>query len=108
MNLSKITIPTAYSKVTIKYRRDNDNDLAIIREIFNRNVYEFDMGKITENVVLDVGANIGVFTLFVLAQAHNNTRPVHIYAFEPENNNLEIFNKNIADNEIRIRKPKAN
>jgi FkbM family methyltransferase len=99
MNLTQITIPTAYNKVVINYREDNDNDFAIIREIFNRNIYDFDMGKITENVVLDVGANIGIFTLYVLAAAHNNSQPVHIYAVEPELNNLEILRKNIAENE---------
>lgn len=98
MNLAKVILPTAYNKVVIYYRRDNDNDFAIIREIFNRNIYDFDMGKISEGVVLDIGANIGVFTLFVLAQAHNNGQAVKIYAVEPENDNLEILKKNLETN----------
>ncbi len=47
------------------------------------------------NVAIDVGANIGYYSL-LLAQ-----RAKKVYAFEPEENNLKILRKNLGVNEIK-------
>lgn len=98
MNLKQYTIPGPYLDITINIREEDQDDYAVVREIFNQNVYHYDGSFAEKGVVLDIGANIGVFSLFVLNIAHARSQPIHIYAVEPEKNNLEILRKNIADN----------
>ena len=51
---------------------------------------------INENsVVVDVGANIGYYTLLMAKKAKR------VYAFEPEGRNFEILKKNIIENNLR-------
>ena len=42
--------------------------------------------------VFDVGANIGLFTLFAYERCHQN---VHVYAFEPGPPTFDVLNKNV-------------
>lgn len=98
MKLVKNIIPGPYSNITIYHRDGDRDDWSVIREIFNQNIYRFDGAYLESGVVMDIGANIGVFTLYVLNIAHGRGQAVHIYAVEPEQVNLDILHKNIEAN----------
>ncbi len=72
-----------------------DNTLLdMVHEIFFSHVYnpaDFSIGA--DDIVVDIGANIGVFALFA-AQRTKNT----IYAFEPFSVNVNFLNRNINTN----------
>lgn len=72
---------------------DNSNLPVLTEEIF----FDQDYCKyftIRENdIVVDIGANIGVFTLFASTKTKNK-----IYAFEALRSNVDFLNKNIAVN----------
>lgn len=86
------TVPNT-STVIFDIRDDYPTDDIVIKEIWEENVYEvrdtrFNLG----GVVIDIGANIGSFSLF--AAYHGAT----VYAIEPEPHNLEALKKNIKLN----------
>lgn len=98
--MKDLYIPTTYRSLVVTVREESDSDEPIIKEIFLENVYRLHNNFFTENgVVLDVGANIGIFTLNVLLRAKENGTPVTIYAIEPEPNTLELLKKNLGQNE---------
>ncbi len=84
----------------INLLRNDENDLAmyLITDVF----VQKDYGEISENlVIVDVGANIGAFTLYSV-YGHNNV----CYAYEPEINNFLKLQENIKLNNL-INKVKA-
>lgn len=98
--MNQVNIPTNYGMINITIREDSGSDIPIINEIFNLNVYKLHDNFFSNGgIVLDVGANIGIFTLNVLLRAKNNDVPVHIYAIEPEPHNLELLMQNLENNE---------
>ncbi len=75
----------------------NQNTLSIFKEIFVKNVYSFGEVKIHEgDVVFDVGANVGVFSLY--ASLIKGTR---VYSFEPHPSNFKALLNNINQNKIK-------
>jgi FkbM family methyltransferase len=50
------------------------------------------------DVLFDIGANIGLYTVWAAV-----TRPVTVYAFEPEANNFAILNENLRANGLTNR-----
>ena len=98
--MKEILVETNYDPIKITVREDSNDDEPIIKEIFDENVYRLhDNLFLDGGVVLDVGANIGVFTLRVLLHAKENGVPVKIYAIEPEPHNLELLKQNLAQND---------
>lgn len=76
-------------------RDDYKTDKIVVKEIFEENVYEvkdthFNRG----GVVVDLGANIGTFSLFAAQYADK------VYAVEPEPHNLEALKNNIHINNM--------
>src|SRR5438105_15962753 len=66
----------------------------LVREIFFERVYTSSYLPIEDNdIVVDIGANNGVFTLFAASLTRNR-----VYAFEPSPRNLEVLKHNIAVN----------
>src|SRR5947209_3980220 len=66
----------------------------LVREIFFKRVYNPIYLPIEDNdIVVDIGANTGVFTLFAASITRNL-----VYAFEPSPRNLEVLRRNIAVN----------
>lgn len=64
--------------------------LEMVKEIFFRHVYNPDGFEIGENdVVVDIGANVGVFTIFAATKTKNK-----VYAYEPYIRNFEVLKKN--------------
>lgn len=100
MNKIKTIIPRPQLPIVVYYREDDDADKAVLSEMFSENVYRLEGYKIGSDnpVVLDIGANIGTFTLLVLSLAHAQNIPVTVYAVEPEENNLELLKENLDAN----------
>jgi FkbM family methyltransferase len=70
----------------------------VFKEIFLQDFYKVDnlVKFIPENaVVVDVGANAGYFSMFILSKI----KGAKIYAFEPVDKNFNLFNKNKSFNQ---------
>lgn len=103
MNLKQVKIPTVYRDIVLTIRESSEDDQAVVRELFEENVYKLHNNFfIDSGVVLDIGANIGAFTLNVLLRAKENNHPVTIYAIEPESHNRELLARNLDDNQWLI------
>lgn len=69
-------------------------DEIVIREMFVENVYQVFPGDLEDTgVVIDIGGNIGAFSVFAVA---NGAKTVH--AFEPDTLNYGVLQANIAAN----------
>lgn len=69
-------------------------DAVVVREIWCENVYEVFDGDLTDTgIVVDIGANIGSFSLYAAALGAKK-----VIACEPEPNNLKLLMQNIKDN----------
>lgn len=66
----------------------------IFQEIFYDNCYAYNnICKVKKgDVVVDIGANIGIFERYAYLNGAKN-----IYCYEPEKNNFDILQKNISD-----------
>ena len=70
-----------------------------INGIWEKAGTNFVLNSIKKNdVVLDIGANIGYFTLLFAKQAGSNGK---IYAFEPEPKNFQLLKKNLENNKYQ-------
>ncbi len=67
-------------------------DEIVIAEIFDENVYETDFDDLDGRVVLDIGANIGAYSIFCALGGAT------VYAFEPDNENYKMLERNIKLN----------
>lgn len=56
---------------------------------------EWLMGFTPEDVLVDIGANVGMYSIFA-----GKARGCRVYAFEPEAQNLALLNANIVDNRL--------
>lgn len=74
-------------------REDSDSDAPVIREIWCENVYEVFDGDLSDTgIVIDIGANIGSFSLYAASLGAKK-----VIAVEPEPHNLELLRKNIDE-----------
>jgi FkbM family methyltransferase len=80
------------------YLRSYSGDLDIFYEIFWKKAYMFNYAP-RPGVIIDLGANIGLATLFFL----NAFPDGKVIAVEPEPGNLELLKKNLEE-EINIQK----
>nr|QEO74779.1 condensation domain-containing protein [uncultured bacterium] len=70
-------------------------------EIFNQRVYlKYGLTLNEGDCVFDVGANVGLFTLFV----HQHCKDISIYAFEPAPPLFEIMSLNAALHGVNVRR----
>lgn len=67
------------------------SDWLVLQEVYQENCYQFKPEYITDGVVIDIGANIGTFTLLVPPE-------VKVLAFEPEPNNYAYLMANLKEN----------
>ncbi|GAI83002.1 unnamed protein product [marine sediment metagenome] len=88
-------LTTAILRNGIKIDAPKNNTLCeMVDEIFFKRVYTpNDLPIGSDDIVVDIGANIGIFTIL----AASRTRNV-IYAFEPFPENVEFLNHNIYTN----------
>jgi len=68
------------------FRPDEPTDLVVYEECWGENVYQLDPDHVKGKVVLDIGANIGAFSLW--AAVHGARRVVSV---EPERGNLVVL-----------------
>lgn len=88
------TVPGS-SFVKFDIREDYETDAIVIKEIWNENVYEVNDNHFNKGgVVVDLGANIGAFSLLAAKKG------AIVYAVEPEPHNLEALKRNIEINKI--------
>lgn len=72
----------------------NSNILTVTDEVFFQNLYTHKKAKTKKgDVVVDIGAHVGIFTLLALNQGAK-----HVYAFEPDKKNIEMIERNIDEN----------
>lgn len=70
--------------------------LGLIDEIFFEHIYTLAALQVEpDDIVVDIGAHMGVFTVFAALMTHNS-----VYAFEPSPDNLEALKRNIALNRL--------
>lgn len=72
-----------------------NNTLGIIEEIFYNNCYTPNFAIKENDVIVDIGANIGVFSVFAAQKTKN-----FVYAFEPVPENFVFLQKNIEANKV--------
>lgn len=85
--------------MTIFARSDSPrfDDMFVIGEIFDENNYHIDSTWVEGGTVVDIGLNIGCFSLLCYSMG-----ACRIIGFEPEPHNLEIARMNIEVNEAVI------
>lgn len=80
----------------LKFYSKSFNTLSIFKEIFIKKVYTSNIVDLQKNdIVFDIGANIGLFSLFASTVGN-----VKIFAFEPHPENFEVLKANISLNDI--------
>jgi FkbM family methyltransferase len=79
---------------TFVIRDHSPSDRAVIRECCVENVYRVAAQRIRANVIIDIGANIGAFSVFAASLAPSAT----VYAYEPESENFALLQANIERN----------
>ncbi len=90
---SKREIDTVKGKQKMSFVvREGTTDSKVIAEIVDRRTYQhkrlgFDI--VPGDVWLDLGANVGIFSCFVMARGGT------VYGYEPEKNNFRILKENI-------------
>jgi FkbM family methyltransferase len=70
-------------------------DRIVIREMFDENVYQVFSKDVYNGTVLDIGANIGAFSVFASILGAK-----HVIAYEPEDENGQMFKQNIEVNNL--------
>lgn len=71
------------------------SDEKMLDEIFVENVYRLNDEMISEKIVIDLGANIGAFSIYAKL-----LRAKKIYAYEPQTENYNLMINNIKKNKM--------
>lgn len=79
------------------FRVNSVSDIGIIDEVFANKSYQHNLFQLEENdIVLDLGAHIGAFTVW----AHKQAKNVSIIAYEPHERNYKLLLENIKLNDL--------
>lgn len=85
-----------FLKSGLKIKGVDNNTLSIYKEVFINKVYNPKGFTIEENsTVFDVGANVGVFSLFA-----SRIKGVKVFSFEPHPTNFSVLEENIHLNSL--------
>jgi FkbM family methyltransferase len=76
----------------------NLSHLVALEEVLLSCIYPFDQLPFEPDVVMDCGANIGLFTLLALSRFPNS----RLIAFEPDPENIESLRKHVTVNHLKI------
>lgn len=82
---------------TVLYATPNQATKWRVESLFEKEpiTIEWIAGFKTDEVLVDVGANVGMYTVWAAA-----TRGVRVFAFEPESQNFALLNRNIFLNNL--------
>lgn len=87
--------------MAVKTREGSPSDELIYKEIFEENVYKLHGWMLSQGgIVLDIGANIGVFTMYAHEVAKSNGLNIKVIAVEPQPDNIALLEDNIISNNI--------
>jgi FkbM family methyltransferase len=79
------------------YAPKNHPLIEMVFDIYIQNIYSSTDFKIEQNdIIIDVGANIGIFSLFAANKTHNL-----VYAYEPFDMNIKYLRHNIKTNGVK-------
>jgi FkbM family methyltransferase len=78
---------------------DSNNIDMISNEIFDKNIYEKYVKVKEGDVVMDVGSNVGAFTVSIL-----NKNPLKVYCIEPSNTLMDAIKQNTQNKCVYINK----
>ncbi len=78
--------------------RENGSDIFTFYEIFLKQVYRRALPLVSGATVVDLGANIGMTSLWLATQA----RDVRVIAVEPEESNVDLLRRNVADDRVEV------
>ena len=87
--LGELNIKTEDYSVVL---RPNTHDFGIFREVFISDVYEINNISVPLGIVIDIGANVGLFSCAMLSKAEK------VISIEPAEENFEQLKKNIRMN----------
>lgn len=87
-----ILFPTHEPSLYLNVRPGRKDDMDVMREIWCEDVYHIHDRVSEVKFVVDLGANIGAFTCFIL----KNAEKANVMAIEPEPHNLRLLKSNIA------------
>ena len=88
------------SKQDFNWGNLDSNNINIINdEIFNKNIYEKHVKVKEGDVVLDIGSNVGAFTVSIL-----NKNPLKVYCVEPSNTLIDVIKQNTQNKCVYINK----
>lgn len=94
-----------YEKLTFYIRNRSHSDYKVFVQIFKHKEYEIIVNLLTQNgfikdefIMLDVGANIGLTSMY-FARIFNNHQ---IYCVEPSGENINILKKNVELNKFNF------
>ena len=80
--------------------RKNRTDSFVLREIFFHKIYHRNLNCLPrQSVVIDIGANIGAFSILAASLGEDVT----VYSYEPFSENFHLLENNIALNEFSSR-----
>lgn len=83
--------PATVNGITLYIRPGNADDEAVMREMFQENVYQLHPANVAGQVVVDIGANIGAFSKQCLQLG-----AAHVISYEPEPHNWELLQRNVG------------
>ena len=84
-------------KLFIREEQPAFDDLHVVNEVITENCYKLTPEQVKDKVVVDIGANIGSFSLLAW-----KWRAKQVIAFEPEPHNFDILKMNIVLNNADI------
>ncbi|HET6851075.1 MAG TPA: amino acid adenylation domain-containing protein, partial [Pyrinomonadaceae bacterium] len=96
LDLQLYTLP---NNLEVAHINKNETDY-VYKEIFEDHIYVKNGIELNDgDCIFDVGANIGLFTLFL----HHNYRNLRVYAFEPLPPTFEVLRSNVALYDLPVR-----
>jgi len=75
----------------------NKKEHTVVQDLILTKVYKYSYNRKNVNIILDVGANIGVYTILIAKMYPKAT----VYSFEPNPDVIDRYKKNIKLNNIK-------
>ncbi len=98
--LKEFDVNFIFNKEKLKFTiRKNNDDFAILREIFLFEAYKSPNLTFKPEVIFDLGSHIGASAIY-LGKKFKNSK---IYCFEPDENSRKLLEKNLKNNNINYK-----